>query len=98
MSKKCVFLTIKVPADKQAEANAMAAQFDYDTGGDKTFNSGGYSTTGQAPPDFYIRQIAVRPYIADQAEAATLPEGVELHRNVDLESVVGDLVPINETE
>lgn len=92
MSTNVVFLTIKVPAEHQAEANALAATFDYDTGGGETFNTGGYSASGNEPAEFYIRRIAVRPYAAAQLAEATLPTGVVIEEDQTIEEAAGGLL------
>lgn len=93
MIKPHVFLTVKVPADQQAAANAVAADFDYDVGGNKTFDGPGYNTSGLSadPAEFYIVQVAVRPDTAAAVAEADLPEGVEIHTTTPWAEVLGDL-------
>lgn len=93
MIKPHLFLVVKVPAEQQAAANAVAADFDYDVGGNRTFDGPGYNHSGLSadPPEFYIVEVAVRPDTAAAVAEADLPEGVEIYTDAPWSEVLGDL-------
>lgn len=60
MTDTWIHVTMTIPAEHVEAANRLAAIFDPDTGGARTFGGCGLSPTGEAPATHYMASSAIK--------------------------------------